>query len=101
MLQSCAVTGTAYQDTNGNGARDGGEPSGTSGADGFYRILGVGAGAYRIRETARTGWRCTQPSPCAYSRTLTIGGNSTGNDFGNAGPSTASGTTFDDSDGDG
>ncbi|MDX6655938.1 MAG: hypothetical protein QOH62_731 [Solirubrobacteraceae bacterium] len=122
-LQSCAATGTTYQDTNGNGTRDAGEPGiagfevyadlngngtpdageprGTSDADGFYRILDVPAGTYPIREVDRAGWHCSQPSPCHYDRSFVSGGNSTGNDFGNLGPSTASGTAFDDLDADG
>jgi uncharacterized repeat protein (TIGR01451 family) len=122
-IQSCAAIGTQYQDTNGNGtreagepglagfeayvdldddgARDAGEPSGVSDATGFYRILEVPAGSYRIRQVPRAGWRCSQPSPCSYARSFTASGNSTGNDFGNLGPSTASGTAFDDTDGDG
>jgi protocatechuate 3,4-dioxygenase beta subunit len=122
-IQSCAATGHKYQDSDGDGVRDAGEPglagwtfyadqdddgvkdagepSGTSGADGFYRILNVGTGAFKIREVTQTGWRCTSPSPCYYSRSLVNGGNSTGNDFGNAAPSTASGTKFNDSDADG
>ena len=121
-VQSCAVTGTQYQDTNGNGARDGGEPglsgfrayadldddavrdpgepTGISDADGFYRLLDVPAGSVKVRQEPRAGWRCSQPNPCSYTRWMTSGGNSTGNDFGNLGPSTASGTTFDDLDGD-
>jgi CshA-type fibril repeat protein len=122
-LQSCSVTGTEYQDTNGNGTReagepgvagfdvyadldddgvrDTGEPSGTSDATGFYRILAVPAGAYKIRQVARAGWLCSQPSPCFYSRSLTLGGNSIGNDFGNLAPSSTSGTAFHDLDADG
>ncbi len=122
-IQSCAAIGTQYQDTNGNGTRDAGEPglagmrafvdldddgtldagepSGVSDATGFYRILDVPAGSARIRQEAKAGWSCSQPSPCSYARTFTTSGNSTGNDFGNLGPSTASGTAFDDTDGDG
>ncbi|HEX8119737.1 MAG TPA: SdrD B-like domain-containing protein [Solirubrobacteraceae bacterium] len=122
-IQSCAATGIEYQDTNGNGTRDGGEPplagfrmyadldadgtldagepSGVSDATGFYRILDVPAGTAPIRQVPRAGWRCSQPSPCSYTRSFTTSGNSTGNDFGNLGPSTASGTAYDDADGDG
>ncbi|CAA9487014.1 MAG: hypothetical protein AVDCRST_MAG85-1007, partial [uncultured Solirubrobacteraceae bacterium] len=122
-VQSCAVIGTQYQDTNGNGTRDGGEPplagfrmyadldddgvrdpgepTGVSDAKGFYRLLGVPAGTVRVRQEPKAGWRCSQPSPCSYSRSIVSGGNSTGNDFGNLGPSTATGTTYDDLDGDG
>jgi protocatechuate 3,4-dioxygenase beta subunit len=122
-LQSCSITGTEFQDSNGNGTRDGGEPgvagfevyadldddgardagepTGTSGASGFYRILGVPAGSYKIRQVARSGWKCSAPDPCLHSRSLVTGGNSTGNDFGNVGPSTAAGTAFEDLDADG
>lgn len=122
-IQSCAVTGTAYQDTDGdgtrdsgepgvagfsfyadlndNGTRDSGEPTGSSDATGFYRILNVPAGTWKIREVPRSGWNCSQPSPCLYTRSLVTGGNSTGNDFGHTGPSTASGTEFHDLDADG
>jgi hypothetical protein len=122
-IQSCAATGTVYQDADGDGtreagepglagwtvyadlnddgAREAGEPAGSTDANGFYRILDLPAGAYRLREAAQSGWTCTQPSPCSRSVSLALGGNSDGNDFGDAGPSTASGTRFADADGDG
>src|SRR3954470_14059138 len=122
-LQSCAITGTSYQDGNSNGQRDAGEsplagfrqyvdanknggydagePSGVSDTTGFYRILDVSAGTHVIRQVPQARWRCSQPSPCSYTRTLTTGGNSTDNDFGNLGPSTAAGTLFHDLDADG
>jgi hypothetical protein len=122
-LQSCAATGTAYQDTNGNGVRDGGEtglagaefyadldldgvfdagePSGTSDASGFYKILKVPAGTFDIREVRRAAWSCGSPVPCSYRRSLPAGGNTDGNDFAYAGPSTASGVKFHDLDADG
>jgi hypothetical protein len=122
-VQSCSATGYKYKDDNANGARDAGEqglagfvfyldldddgvkdagePSGTSDSAGFYRILNVPAGTYKIREVDQDGWNCTAPSPCFYTRSFATGGNSTGNDFGNSGPSSASGTKFDDLDADG
>jgi CshA-type fibril repeat protein len=122
-IQSCAVTGTQYLDANGNGTRDAGEPgvagvevyadldgdgtldpgepTGTSDESGFYRILDVAAGSFAVRVVPRPGWRCSQPDPCAYDRSIVTGGNSTGNDFGVVAPSSASGTAFEDLDADG
>ena len=118
-LQSCSATGYKYQDDNGNGTRDAGEP----GLAGFVfyarprrrrrqgrrravRHLGQqrllphpqrpGRQRTRSAQVDQAGWNCTGPNPCHYTRTFTTGGNSTGNDFGNSWPSIASGTKFDD-----
>jgi hypothetical protein len=122
-IQSCAATGTKYEDRNGNGSRDsgepglagytfyadindngvmdGGEPSATSTSDGTYRILNVPAGTYNIREVPTSGWTCSAPSPCYYSRTFSGHGNSTGNDFGAWSATSLAGTVFHDLDADG
>jgi uncharacterized repeat protein (TIGR01451 family) len=122
-IQSCAAIGEKYADVNANGARDAGEnglagfefyddvdddgvrdgsePTGTSDASGFYRILDLAAGGHKIRELAKPGWRLSAPASGFYQRTLTTGGNSVGNDFGNVGPATATGTRFHDLDADG
>ncbi|MDX6677451.1 MAG: hypothetical protein QOE31_1503, partial [Solirubrobacteraceae bacterium] len=122
-IQSCAAIGEKYADVNANGARDGGEnglggfefyddsdddgvrdagePTGTSDASGFYRILDLAAGVHKIRELPKAGWRISEPVAGFYQRSLTTGGNSVGNDFGNVGPATATGTRFHDLDNDG
>jgi serine-aspartate repeat-containing protein C/D/E len=122
-VQSCAATGTAFADNNGNGTKDAGEPgvaghtfyidvngnsvkdpsepSAVSGSDGTYRILNVPAGNYAIREVPIVGWTCTTPASCSYNRIFAGYGNSTGNDFGGYQAASASGTVFHDLDADG
>lgn len=73
---------TFYVDYNGNGNLDQGEPSATSANDGSYTITGVKPGTYTLREVSQSQWNCTTPSPCTYSVTLN-GNASTGNVFGN------------------
>ena len=50
-----------YADLNGNGWWEAGEPFDLTGADGSYRIGGLGAGSYEIAQTLRGGWEQTFP----------------------------------------
>jgi hypothetical protein len=72
-----AVAGIAWEDLNGNGARDTGEPgrsgvlitvtsvqvtaSATTGADGIYRLAGLQPGIYRLTAQPPTGYALTTP----------------------------------------
>jgi hypothetical protein len=103
-VSSCAVSGTKWEDVDGDGTRDAGddglggwtffadydddgnldagEPFDVSAADGTYTITGIKNGQWHIREVGQTDWICMFPSPCDYQLTMngtTIGGN----DFGN------------------
>ncbi len=110
------ITGVKYEDLNGNGKRDPGEPglagwtmrllyhgkavaSTTTASDGSYSFqldvdhLPVGAGSYQVEEVQQPGWFASQtPGPVNVPLGAT---NATfaGNDFGNYDPSiTATGT---------
>jgi hypothetical protein len=123
-VQSCAVTGTKFEDRDADGTRDGGEPalagfrmyvdldgdgsldagepSDVSDAAGAYQITAVPAGSYDVREALTpaqqaAGWTCSKPSGgCAKAIEMTMGGNTSGVEFGNWAPATVSGTTWDD-----
>jgi len=110
------ITGVKYEDLNGNGKRDPGEPglagwtmrllyqgkavaSTTTASDGSYSFqldadhLPIGAGSYQVEEVQQPGWFASQtPGPVNVPLGAT---NATyaGNDFGNYDPSiTATGT---------
>ena len=97
-----------YVDYDGDGTRDAGEPSATSGGDGGFVIADVNEGTYDVREVAQpeSGWSCTAPQPtCAHRFTFVRGQNRTGVAFGNrSAPSQAasvSGIKFHDVNGNG
>jgi hypothetical protein len=118
------ITGVKYEDMNGNGKRDGGEPglSGwtiklryegsvvattTTDADGSYAFrlnantLDLGAGEYEVEEVLKPGWVASQ-TPGALQ--VPFGAEDTtysGRNFGNFRPATIAGHKFDDSDVDG
>jgi len=101
------IYGTKYNDLNGNGIRDAGEPGlvgwlislrGTSDADPSIPVVGttttdtdgnyvfprVDPGAYTLSETSQSGWTQTcPPSPGTYTITLTSGQAVSNLDFGN------------------
>jgi hypothetical protein len=103
-VASCGVSGTKWQDHDGDGIRDAGdeglggwtiyvdydgdgvkdanEPSAVTAADGSYTIGHVASGTYPVREVQQTGWVCSSPSPCSHNVSFTNGvvGN---RDFGN------------------
>lgn len=107
-VTSPVVLGTKYDDVNGNGKRDSGEPPlagfkiyvdyngnssldpgepfGTSKADGSYAILDVKLGTFAVREVGQSGYTCKQPANCAYTETFAPADRKTGRDFGNKGP---------------
>ena len=95
-------SGTVYDDLNGNGVLDPGDPglqgwtvelldsSGnivattTSAADGSYSFADLLAGAYTIEEITQSGWYQTQPThPYVYNVTATSGSSLSGLNFGN------------------
>src|SRR5439155_336187 len=51
---------TVYADLNNNGALDGGEPSAVTGAGGTYTLT-LAPGNYTIREVPQSGWVQTAP----------------------------------------
>jgi uncharacterized protein (DUF2141 family) len=118
-----SVSGTKFNDLNGNGVRDSGEP-GLSGvtihltsssgatltqitdASGNFTFLGLAAGSYVLSEAVPTGFLQTAPaSPGTFTVTLAAGQNATGFLFGNQqqapGAGSISGTKFNDLNGNG
>jgi protocatechuate 3,4-dioxygenase beta subunit len=111
--------GVVYNDTNGNGTQDPGEP-GLSGirvdllnagtvvqysitdSNGNYLFTNVGPGSYTISEEIPSGYIFTQPAaPYTYAYNPTSGSFTTGQDFGNVQAGTISGRTFNDLNGSG
>lgn len=118
------ITGLKYEDMNGNGKRDAGDPglqgwtiklryegdvvaSTTTAADGTYSFrlnantLPIGAGKYEVEEVLKPGWIASQ-APGAFE--VPFGAEDTtysGRNFGNFRPATIAGSKFDDSDVDG
>ena len=96
-----SISGVKYNDYNGNGQRDPGEPglkdwtvnleqpagtiikTATTASDGSYIFAGLAPGDYRVGEVNKTGWTETAPAGGKYLVTLGPGGAATGKDFGN------------------
>lgn len=113
------ISGTKYEDVNGNGVRDAGEPglagwtidlsyngtvvaTTTTGSDGGYAFpldansFPIGAGTYTMAERPQPGWVQSQ-APVPVSIGYGAGQASFGgNDFGNYRPATIHGRKFDD-----
>ena len=118
-----SISGTKFNDLNGNGARDAGEPgiagvtiqlkpssgpmvTATTDASGNFSFTGLAAGTYVLSEVVPSGFvQTAPPSPGTFSVTLTAGQNATGFLFGNlqqaAGTGSISGTKFLDIDANG
>jgi uncharacterized repeat protein (TIGR01451 family) len=118
VINSGTITGTKFDDLNGNGTRDAGEPgragvsiTGDRGADGTvdvttvtdpngnYSFTDVALGTYRVREVAPAGTTQTTTNPADVTLTpgLTVGNVN----FGNFTLITISGQKFNDLNGDG
>jgi hypothetical protein len=97
-----SVSGNIYNDLNGNGSQDGGEPGlggwtaelrdnlnnliATLNTDpnGNFTLPNLGPGSYILDEVVQAGWTQTQPvSPNFYTFTTTSGVNVVGGVFGN------------------
>jgi SdrD B-like domain len=114
------ISGVKYEDLNGNGKRDPGEPglsgwtiklryegkevaSTTTASDGSYSFhldadhLPIGAGSYQVEEVLKPGWVASQ-TPGTVNVPLGAGDTTYGGrDFGNYRPATIAGHKFDDS----
>ncbi|MDD4447837.1 MAG: SdrD B-like domain-containing protein, partial [Methanothrix sp.] len=113
------ISGTKFEDFNGNGAKDSGE-LGLSGwtirltkegtevantvtaADGSYSFTGIAPGSYTVEEAAHAGW--TQSYPLSGTHTFSLASGESGRsglDFGNFRPTGFAGTKFEDLNGNG
>ena len=113
------ISGTKFNDLNGNGAKDGGEPglinwrirlfrnahlvdSLLTAANGSYTFTNIVPGTYTISEALVGGWIQTLPSsPSIYTVVITSGTTASGNDFGNFQLGSISGLKFEDANGNG
>jgi hypothetical protein len=108
------ISGYKFEDVNGNGAWDNGEPAlsgwtinlGGSGnasdvtdTSGFYEFTGLTAGTYSLTENTQTGWTQKTTNPANVG--VISGTDSQNNNFGNFNDVTISAYKFDDKDGDG
>jgi hypothetical protein len=112
------ITGTKFEDLDGDGNdREGGEPgvsgwtinisgpvddSTTTNSSGNYSFEDLPAGSYQVSEKPRSGW--TQSYPAGNKHTVVIpktGGTQGSVDFANFRPAELSGVKFLDNDGDG
>jgi len=117
------ISGTKFNDANGNGVRDTGEGglsgvtiqlrnsagqtlTATTDASGGFSFLGLAPGTYVLSEVVPTGFTQTAPAaPGTFSVTLSPGQNATGFLFGNraqaGGLASISGVKFNDANGNG
>jgi uncharacterized delta-60 repeat protein len=117
LTQKVVITGVVFNDLNGNGSRDAGEPgvsgvrmwagdssSVLSGNDGSYRLSGVSPGGVYVNLTLPNGWIQTFPSGLTWQIVSSAPGQTIGHvDFGlrQIAAATVSGMVFSDTNGDG
>ncbi|MCA9206564.1 MAG: hypothetical protein KDA59_26100, partial [Planctomycetales bacterium] len=90
---------TIFLDTNNNGIHDGGDVSTMTDAAGNYVFTNLQPGAYNVREVQQGGWTQTTANPATIN--LTSGAMIANVDFGNFELVDISGQKFNDLDGDG
>ncbi len=116
-FQIGSISGTIFEDVNGNGVKDGGEIgipgwrvrlSGTvvdsvlADAGGNYSFINLSAGTYTVSEAQQSGWLQTMPvSLGTYTLSIVSGTNHTAKDFGNFQYGSISGKKFNDANGNG
>ncbi len=116
-VQLASISGHVYEDLNGNGSFDAGEPgrvgvvislsnglTTTTNASGLYTFTNLTPGSYTLTETNPSGYTSTGDTEGANDDTITVtldAGGSTGNDFFDAQPVTITGAVYDDTNGDG
>jgi protocatechuate 3,4-dioxygenase beta subunit len=120
-FQLVTYSGTVYNDLNGNGVMDSGEPTlknwtlqlvdamgnvvatQTTGGNGKYSFTNVGPGMWTIQEVNQSGWYQTQPvnPPGTYVFDAVSGTNQSNLNYGNFQEITLSGSVYNDLNGDG
>jgi hypothetical protein len=83
-----------YLDQNLNGIKDPGEATATTSSNGTFQFNSLSAGTYRVREVLQTGWQQTTSNP--QDIVLASGEARTGVLFGNFQQVTISGAKFND-----
>ena len=90
---------TVYLDLKNDGKDDSGDPTATTSSTGTYSFTGIAPGSYTVREVLLSGDTFTTAS--SLTATVTSGGTTSGENFGNYGAITLSGNVFDDVNGNG
>lgn len=85
---------TIYLDANTNSAFDAGEQSTTTDANGNYLFTGINIGTYSVRQVVPAGWTLTTTAPASV--TVTSSEDVAGGDFGDFLPGQITGTTYRD-----
>ncbi|MBS4029055.1 MAG: T9SS type A sorting domain-containing protein [Ignavibacteriales bacterium] len=112
IFQRGKISGAKFNDRNGNGIRDGGEPgipnwkiyisggvsdSLSTDGDGNYEFSLLDYGSYVMSEDMPAGWkRSYPPAPGIHLVSITSGANATGKIFGNYQFGTIGGTVYND-----
>lgn len=117
--QAPEVSGVKFEDLNGNGVKDAGEPllagwkidlsgggSATTDGAGFYKFTGVSGGNHTLSEVVQPGWQATLPAGGSYTITASSKGLVGGpgdivRDFGNFKKISISGMKYRDRNGNG
>lgn len=117
------ISGTKFEDLDGDGVRDAGEPgrggwtiqlynagalvgSTVTGDDGAYRfvldadVLAIRSADFELREVLRSGWEQSRTPGTVRVPFGSAGGDHGGNDFGNYRPATIDGVKYEDMDAD-
>ncbi len=111
-----SIAGLKFNDFNGNGAREEGEPglanwkiyisgatldSTLTNASGIYSFTNLLPGSYTVSEQLLSGWMQTAPEGGSYMLQVSAGVNLVGNNFGNFRLGQISGLKFEDTNGNG
>lgn len=118
-----SISGTIYNDVNGDGSQDNGEPglagftvyldlhgtnafvagdpSTTTNSDGTYTLSDIPAGTFTVEEEPLNGYQQTTPSTGGVAATVAFGQSVTGKNIANQQSVSISGFVFSDTNGDG
>ncbi|MFI5378499.1 MAG: SdrD B-like domain-containing protein [Tepidisphaerales bacterium] len=92
---------TVYLDANNNGQLDPGETTAITNSAGNYSFTGLASGTYIVRAVEPPGYQLTRPAAGSYSVPVQSGAAATGRNFGSFQLGSISGEVFTDTNGNG